>query len=228
MEIIIGRDKDTKQLRISAGTQSKLFGTIGSVPDYVSRQHVKIIVDDSGHFTLINMNPSNMTYVNGITVESKVVTEEDKVELGPTRYLLDWSMVNQFIPTLIDIRPLEAVWENYHRTKMKYQIAERRFNALRSATGVITMIAIVLGMVGGRSVVYFILYGSAVAITLAFTIKAYIASSKVPQQNDELDKKFKKTYVCPNPKCHHFMGFNSYDVLSQNKACPYCKGQYKK
>lgn len=228
MEIIIGRDKDTQQLRLTIGNQSKLVGTPGSVPDYVSRQHVKLTTDERGGFVLTNLKATNVTYVNGLSVDSKHVSEKDKIELGPTRFPLDWSFVDQVMPKMVDIRPLEEVWNHYHETKMKYQIAERKFNALRSATGIITMAAMLASLLGGRGPIYYAMYGLAIGITLAFTIKAYIGSSKIPKQNDELDRDFKKRYVCPNPKCNHFLGYSSYDILSQNKNCPYCKAQYRK
>lgn len=228
MEIIIGRDKETGKLSITASSQTKTFGAPDSVPSYVSRQHAKLEIDDKGQLVLKNLKPSNVTYVNGLSIDSKHVTQQDTIELGPNRYLLSWEFIEKMIPQVVDIKPLEAVWNNYHSKKMEYQIAERRFNALRSATGLITMGAIVMSMIGGRSMIYFILYGLAIGITLLFTILAYVSSSKVPQKNDELDKDFKKKYVCPNPKCKHFLGYTSYDILSQNKQCPYCKTVYKK
>lgn len=228
MDIIIGRDKETGKLSVTAGSQTKTFGAPDSVPSYVSRQHAKLEIDDKGQLILKNLKPTNVTYVNGLSIDSKHVTRQDKIELGPNRYLLNWDIIEKVIPQVVDIEPLEAVWNNYHSKKMEYQIAERRFNALRSATGLITMGAIVMSMIGGRGLVYFILYGLAIGITLLFTILAYISSSKVPKKNDELDKDFKQKYVCPNPKCKHFLGYTSYDILSQNKQCPYCKTLYKK
>lgn len=228
MELIIGRDKETGKLSVTMGAQTKTFGTSGSVPAYVSRQHAKLELDDKGRFVLINLKPTNVTYVNGLSIESKHVSQTDQIELGPSRYKLDWDVIEKMLPQVVDIRPLEEVWNDYHARKMKFQIAERRFNALRSATGLITMAAIVMSFVGGRGLVYFLMYGLAIGITLIFTIMAYVSSSKVPQQNDALDRDFKKKYVCPNHKCGHFLGYTSYDVLSQNKQCPYCKSQYKK
>jgi len=228
MELIIGRDRETGRLAITAGTQTKTFGAPDSVPSYVSRQHAKLELDDSGRLVLQNLKPTNVTYVNGLSIESKHVTTSDKIELGPNRYLLDWDIVEKMMPQVADIRPLEGVWNEYHRKKMEYQIAERRFNALRSVTGLITMAAIVMSFVGGHGTAYYVLYGLAIGITLLFTILAYISSSKVPEKNEALDREFKKKYVCPNPKCGHFMGYTSYDILSQNKQCPYCRTQYKK
>ena len=40
-------------------------------------------------------------------------------------------------------------------------------------------------------------------------------------QNELIDN-----YICPNPKCKHFLGQQPYKVLRQNKNCPYCKAKW--
>ena len=45
-------------------------------------------------------------------------------------------------------------------------------------------------------------------------------------EQEYLKKVFQQKYVCP--KCGHFMGFQDYDLLVQNNACPYCKTKYIK
>lgn len=228
MEIIIGRDKETGQLRITMGQQSKLVGTPGSVPDYVSRQHVKITTDDSGGLVITNLKPNNVTYVNGLSVDSKHVTESDRVEMGPTRYPLDWTQVLGMMPVMADIRPLEAVWTNYNNTKKQNQIKLARLNAIRGGTSIITMGAIAMGLMGSRGGVQLAAYGIAVLISLFFFIKSLRDADKMPQKNEEIERNFRATYVCPNPKCRHFLGNKPFDLLMQDKQCPYCKAQYRK
>lgn len=228
MEIIIGRDKETGKLKLIVGTQVKTFGAPESVPTYVSRQHAKLELDEKGRFVLKNLKATNVTYVNGLSIETKHVTPNDKIELGPTRFLLDWSIIEKVLPQIVDIKPLETVWNEYHTKKMKYQVAERKFNTIRSASGLITMAAVAVSVIGGRGTMYIVLYALAIGISLIFFIIAYINSSKMPKLNDELDKEFRKKYVCPNKNCSHFLGFTAYDVLSQGKQCPFCRAQYKK
>lgn len=222
MEIIIGRDAITSQLSITANGQEKLIGKEGSLPPTVSPQHCKLIINDKG-IRLRNLDINNFTYVNGQGVESKGVTLTDKIELGPGRYLLDWESVSSFLPA--DIRPLEKVWNEYERERMELQITERRFNSLRSATGLITMAAIVLGIMTGRqSFWYIVIYVVAILISLGFTIKAWRNASLVPQKSQRLNQQFQHDYVCPH--CGRFLGNQSYQILSQNDHCPYCKTQF--
>lgn len=212
MEIIIGRDIQSGKLSLKVDGKGEIQG----------QQHCKLTINN-GQMRLNNLDVNNYTYVNGQSIESKAVTLNDMIELGKDHYLLDWSQLKPYLP--IDIGPLKLVWEEYERQNLKLQIKERKFNALRSATGLITMIAIVLSLAsGGRNKWYLMLYAIAIIISVAFFIKAYIDSSKLPQKRQDLSKQFQRDYVCPH--CGHFMGNQPFDILVQNSSCPYCKKQF--
>lgn len=226
MEIIIGRDQQTRQLCIVKDGNSKLYGQPGSVPMDVSRHHISLQPAGVGKWQIKNLNERNVTFVNGIAVESKTISESDKVELGNSHYLFSWDALQDPKVETVDIRPLKAIWKEYDEQKFDAQIAERKFNAARSATGIITMLAIACSIILGHGPIYIMLYAVAIGISVVFTYQAYIKSTEVPQQQRELTKHFQQRYVCP--KCGHFMGFTDYDILIQNDACPYCKTKYKK
>lgn len=226
MEIIIGRDQQTRQLSIVKDGVTKHYGQSGSVPMDVSRHHISLQPIDEGKWKIKNLNEQNVTFVNGIAIESKNISENDKVELGNSHYLLNWEALSEPKEETVDIRPLKIIWKEYDEKKFDSQIAERKFNAARSATGIITMLAIACSIILGHGPIYIILYALAIGISLAFTYLAYKKSTEVPKQQRELTKRFQQTYVCP--KCGHFMGFLDYDILIQSDACPYCKTKYKK
>lgn len=226
MEIIIGRDQQTRQLSIVKDGVTKHYGQPESVPMDVSRHHISLQPIDEGKWKIKNLNEQNVTFVNGIAIESKSISEKDKVELGNSHYLLNWEALSEPKEEIVDIRPLKIIWKEYDEKKFDSQIAERKFNAARSATGIITMLAIACSIILGHGPIYIILYALAIGISLAFTYLAYKKSTEVPKQQRELTKRFQQTYVCP--KCGHFMGFQDYDILVQNDACPYCKTKYKK
>lgn len=228
--IIIGRDSGTARLRFTLDNDYKLFGNAGSVPQSVSHQHCKLEKDPSGGFTLYNLKPENVTFVNGVAIEKKHVTTEDRIELGPNRYKLDWSVLQQLMPVTIDLRPLKSVWDHYHDERIAFQIRERKLNAISRIGSIFTMAAVASGFLlsGHGKAVYYVLYFIAIAITAVSTIIAYINSSKIPKLMDDLDQRFKDNYVCPNTSCHHFMGYSPYDILSQSQECPYCRGKYEK
>lgn len=226
MEIIIGRDQQTRQLSIVKDGVTKHYGQPGSVPMDVSRHHLSLQPIGEGKWKIKNLNEQNVTFVNGIAIESKNISENDKVELGNSHYLLNWEALSESKEETVDIRPLKIIWKEYDEKKFDSQIAERKFNAARSATGIITMLAIACSIILGHGPIYIILYALAIGISLAFTYLAYKKSTEVPKQQRELTKRFQQTYVCP--KCGHFMGFQDYVILVQSDACPYCKTKYKK
>lgn len=226
MEIIVGRDQATRQLSIVKDGKRKLYGLPNSVPMDVSRNHVSLQPLGNGKWQVKNLKEQNVTFVNGIAIESKTISENDKVELGNSHYLLSWNALSEPKVETVDIRPLKSIWEEYDNQRIQNQIAERRFNAARSATGIITMLAIACSFILGHGPIYLVLYALAISVSVLFTIQAYRKSTEVPQQQRELSKQFQHRYVCP--KCGHFMGFTDYDILIQNDACPYCKAKYKK
>ena len=229
MEIIIGRDANTSQLKITIGQQSKVFGAVGCIPITVSRQHCSLTDNPDGTYRIVNLKPQNITYVNGVEVMVKNITEKDKIELGPDKYLVSWDLIKGLMPKMVDFRPLKHVWEEYDEHKLDQQIADRKFNSLRSITGLITMGAIALSIVYPdfrETPLYIGVYLLAIFISVCFTVKAYQDSSRGPMKTKKLTEDFQQHYVCPN--CGHFLGFQSYDVLMQNTACPHCKAKIKK
>lgn len=222
MEIIIGRDSETSRLRLSADGQELLCGEPGTVPSSVCNRHC-ILTFTADSISLKNLDINNYSYVNGQAVELKHISPSDNIELGPEHYLLDWAYIRQMAP--VNIRPLAQIWEEYDKHRIDQQIADRRFNTLRSATGLITMAAIALSIMTGRQSLWFIvLYAFAIIISLAFTIKAWRDAVDVPQKAQQLNREFQRNYVCP--RCGHFMGNQSYELLAQNGHCPYCKAQF--
>ena len=229
MELIIGRDATTSQLRITMGQQSKAFGAMGSVPMTVSRQHCSLNILSDGSYKITNLKPQNVTFVNGVEVMAKTITDKDRIELGPSKFQVSWDWIKSFIPQMVDFRPLKSVWEEYDEHKLDQQIADRKFNSLRGVTGLITMGAIALSIIFPEfreTPLYIGLYLLGILITVGFTIKAYQDSSKGPMKQKKLTEGFQQHYVCPH--CHHFLGFQSYEVLMQNETCPYCKAKIKK
>lgn len=223
MEILIGRDDKTGKMKLTAEGRSVLFGT-QRLPESVLVEHLKLTVEDDT-IRLKNLNINAYTYVNGQAVESKTITKQHTIEIGKDHIPFDWHALDEFITPEADIRPLEAIWNDYESKNISLQIAERRFNTLRSTTGLITMVAIALSIAtGGKSHWYILLYGIAIVASVLFFVKSYLDSSKVPQKRQEMNKAFQREYVCPH--CGHFLGNQSYDILVQNDHCPYCKAKF--
>ena len=223
MEILIGRDDKTGRMKLTAEGRSVLFGT-QRLPESVLAEHLKLTVEDDT-IRLKNLNINAYTYVNGQAVERKTITKQHTIEIGKDHIPFDWRALDEFITPEADIRPLEAVWNDFESRNISLQIAERKFNTLRSTTGLITMVAIALSIAtGGKSHWYILLYGVAIVVSVIFFVKSYLDSSKVPQKRQDMNKVFQREYVCPH--CGHFLGNQSYDILVQNDHCPYCKAKF--
>lgn len=229
MEMIIGRDAATGRLKAVIGQQPLIGGEPGSVPRTVSRQHLSLTRQEGGKYLLKNLKVENTTYVNGLSIEKKVVTEDDRIELGEDHYLLRWDIVKKMMPAeqkVVDIRPLKKVWDNYENFRLTQQINQGKFNNQRQAIGLLTMGAMVLGILTGRSSIILLpVYAVAIAIGVIFFIKAHKKATAIPIQNKEEEKRFIKKYSCP--ACGHYMGMQPYEVLRQNKGCPYCQAKFK-
>ena len=220
MEIIIGRNPKDKKLLLTVDGQGQPAST--SAPVSVGSQHCKLEIKN-GQIQLKNLDINNYTFVNGQIVESKHISKNDKIELGADHYEIDWNIFTPFMPA--DISHLKKVWDDYENDSTALQIKERKFNAMRSVTGIFTMVAITLSIAtGGRSNWYFALYGVAILASIIFFVKAYLDSSKIPQKRRDLTRQFQRDYVCP--KCKHSMGSQPYEFLVQSNCCPYCKTQF--
>jgi hypothetical protein len=226
-EIKIGRDGQTGKLRLTVGGQTATFGQENSVPRSVSQEHALLTIGDDGSLVLTNLNIENDTYVNHRAIERKRISEGDRIILGGEHYRLGWDILKPFIPKMADITSLEQIWRDYQEQRLKMQIRERRFNTLRSATGIITTLAVVLGAVTGRdNPLFMALYIAAGVISLVFFIIAFRASSQIPLKQNQLTEDTKYRYKCP--ACGSLLTLQDYDMLRQTKGCPHCGAIWKK
>lgn len=225
MEIIIGRDQQTRQLNIVKGESTRRYGPKESVPMDVSRHHISLQQIDGGKWKICNLNERNVTFVNGLAIESKTVTENDKVELGNSRYLFSWSALQEPKVETVDIRPLEKIWYWYETTQLEMKESERKTQNIQRLVGILSSCGILFMFVEGFGSMRYVLVGLSVLIALFFFLRGFSPNSSLNIKLNDLSKEFRKKYVCP--KCGHYMR-DPYDVLVQNDVCPYCKTKYKK
>lgn len=247
--ILIGRESDNGRLLVSLminGTaKTAAMGSAGSVPNCVSRckpaegvAHCKIVIDGGGNMTIVNMKPANVTYVNGVEIVSKRISESSNVELGKDRYRLNVdsmlavaskvvNVVKPPTPKTYSVRPLEQAWNEYHDGLLAIKRRGRSIMQLRSASPIFTLgsgsIAAIAKTQDWSSGI-FIVTTTLTVIGLILMIYSFYKSytDKSIEESERLTEDFQRRYVCPNPNCHHFLGMQSYNVLRQNKKCPYC------
>lgn len=224
MEIILGRDAATNRIKAVCNGQVKYYGSQGSVPNDVSREHCSITINGL-NAVVRNIKATNVTYVNGVEILSKSVTENDRVELGPSRFVLPIKdILKDNKEATCDIAKLQQIWNDYEQTLLEYQIAERKFNTARSCVGLVSMGAMMSNILLECSLIYILLSVLAIVISIVFAYVAYKKASQIPVKMVELKRDLQKNYVCTN--CGHFMGFIDAEILKQNKSCSHCKAKF--
>ncbi|MCD8302230.1 MAG: FHA domain-containing protein [Prevotellaceae bacterium] len=247
--ILIGREAEQSRLCVVllSGGQRKmaLVGAPASVPASVSHYnpadqsaHCKIEVDQSGTMQLTNLKSQNVTYVDGMEVESKRISDTSSVTLGSGKYVLDLDLVLHTAIKMVDgmaaqpakpsqqlysIAHLEKVWNDYDDAletiqRRQQQMAKRR------------LLPIIIGSASSLlSAVCALVSTSALYVTIPIAAISFVIYIFLYFQKDTsiADRKaavdaFTENYVCPNDSCRHFMGNQPYKVLRQNKKCPYC------
>lgn len=226
MEIIVGRNPETRQLNIIKNGTSAAKGKPGSVPMDVSRQHVALENVGDKKWKLRNLNENNVTFVNGLAVESKVVSESDKVELGSSHYVLSWSDLYEPKEEIADIRPLKQVWDTYNQKNIEIRKRQKNIGLLASIPVGFTMLGGLFSSIASEEIRPIAIVFTIIALCVMIYGIYRRATDNSIEEQEEVKRQFQRNYTCP--KCGHFMGFQDYELLIQNDVCPYCKTKLKK
>lgn len=240
--ILVGRESGTSRLKLIMrldGTLKEIsMGKEGSVPSSVSRclgegkAHCMIEIRNDGKVIVKNMNDSNVTSVNGLVIESKTVDADSKVviRLGVEDFsvtlqeILD--AVSSLFPQIYDIRPLEKVWEDYEGGLRDFRLKKERFVAISSVTGILTTCGMICMFIPGLEKMRVLFLVITVILAIFFFMARLSAPKKNFEEEQRIKNQFMDNYVCPNPKCKHFLGSSPYRVLRQNSACPHCRTKW--
>lgn len=243
--ILIGKEPGQGRLFVSViingQPKTAAMGQPGSVPNCVSRcipaegvAHCKIEVDHSGNMTLVNLKSQNVTFVNGTEILSKRIDVSSVVALGKDRFsisLFDIIEVAKKIVPLpsvpaqeLSIRHLESVWNEYEEALETIQRRQQQMGKRR-------MLPIMVGSASGIAAPIFatVVATASLYITVPIAAVSFLIYMKNYREKDTsiedrktANNRFMDHYVCPNPQCRHFMGYQPYKILKQNKKCPYC------
>ena len=248
--IFIGRESGRGRLLVSTrlNGQLKTFAIDTVVPKCVShsepaqdKAHCRIDIDQSGQMLLTNLNPLNVTYVNGREIESKKITETSDVSLGINRYALNIETIIAQIermvpaqPKVYSILPLKKVYDDRERS-MDNLKKRRKFSAgvqrlyiplmlFSTIAGVaLTKIGLDETLSKSMSTVFYVL-----AVIILMYGLYLIFTDKSDDESKRIERKFQDNCVCPNPECRRYLGNlgQSYNLLRQHPSCPYCKCKF--
>lgn len=229
MTIIVGRgrSKATQRIEITDPT--------------VSREHCWLTDNGDGTYTLLNKSQQG-TVVNGNRVMKTIVTPNTYITLSGTTTLKVADLLPLEAPSspprpvqkpstpTYSIAHLEAVWEDYHETLLDIQRRQRTTTLLRNASPMFTVgsgvIAGIANRMGSQDVCVVTAILAGIGLILMFYSFFKGLSDNSIDEKEEATELFNSYYVCPNPKCHHFMGNQAYQIVSQHKNCPWCKCKF--
>lgn len=226
-----GRSKATQRMEISDPT--------------VSREHCWLTDNGDGTYTLENKSPQG-TFVDGRQIVKTRVTACTSIRLSPTTTVT----VRDLIPLLqapvarqrmlsstqsqvpeYSISFLKKVWDDYHEGQLDIQREQKSINLMRSASPLFTMgsgaVATLSRTLGWGNAV-FTLTIILTLIGLALMVYSFLkgVNDHSIEKKEALNETFQDRYVCPNPKCHHFLGNKPYSLLRQDRSCPWCKCKF--
>ena len=252
--ILIGREPSEKRrlmISVNADGQQKsgVSAQAEPMPDSVSRclpandtAHCKIIISSTGEMTLENIKASNETYVDGLMIKSKVISDKNAIALGKDRYALDINAVLDMAKKLtgaakqpsddpqpsVAIDQLKLIWEEYERKIYAIQVAQQKKNKRRQLPMMISLSATILSGIlipalGSAATVITIILA---VVSLYILIKNYKEEDTSYQDKKEVKDWLTTHYICP--KCGHFLGEKSFIILEQDKRCLYCQCRWER
>lgn len=255
--ILVGKEPGQGRLLVAiSGTgKTAAIGSPGSVPNCVSRckpaegvAHAKITVDQDGNIVLTNMKSQNVTFVNGLEIQSKKIIQSNTVELGKDRFSVSVPVILETAKKIVgavpppvkqyNISDLEKIWNDFHDKGLKIKKRQKEQGIYAILPMFFTMgagaVTFVLSFILGDDYKDEIQILSGILIVTGLIMLAY---SFTKRKNDtsiedleKISEDFQLRYVCPNPDCNIFFGAISYKLLKnqlrshkdQKMYCPRC------
>lgn len=244
--ILIGRDSSNSKLLISVAKEGQpakgAFVGEEKVPGSVSRckpkekvAHCKIDIDVSGRMYISNLKDTNRTFVDDIQIDTKKITPESKISLGCEHYNLDLNAVLSAAAkvlrivekdTPLSIAHLEPIWNEYQETLDNIKKEQQKRKKVCSFSRILSPLAIVLSIFltsngyGDWAKWAYLLTGISILITIYVE---FLWKDSSDDNKKDAYAKLVDRYICPNPDCRHVMGPKDYQILKQDKKCPYCQ-----
>lgn len=242
MELIIGRESKNNQLIIIADGNPYRLDVGGNVPSSVSRYNIKDgtahcrIIISTGNMRIENLNEMNVTYVNGIEIESSKISMSSVIELGEDQYRINLPKILKLIgfqPTF-STKHLRRVWERYDKALLRLQLEEKKKQNQQKLQGILSQVSMlcviipsVLPSIPIPSWLRCVLVAGALGMGIYFYLKGNQTDDAFIMKKRELDNQFKEDYICPNPKCKEFLNFTPYDTIKSRKKCTHCNCNYQ-
>ncbi len=242
MELILGRDPQGNQLIVVADGKPYRLDVGNNVPNTVTRfdpanstGHCRIVISTNG-MRLENLNEMNVTYVNGENVESCKIGMNSVVELGEDQYRINIPKILKLIgyQPSYSIKHLRRVWERSDKALLRLHLQEKKKQNQQKLQGIVSQVSMLCVIIPSVMPSFpippwlrAVLVVGALGMGIYFYMKGNRTDDSFIIKKRELDEQFKEDYLCPNPKCKHFLGFTPYDTIKSRKKCGICNCNYQ-
>lgn len=244
--LYIGREEQTSRLAVFINAQK---GTVMDVqvPQSVSRwkpleltAHCKLEIYRDGSLKLINLNPNNITMVDGKQIERAWIDTNSNVQLGFESFMLPLTQLLQKVgyKPVFKIDHLQGIYQDYQDKMVEMQLEQSKEASRQRLTGICSTLGMFImlipfenlfgyksdGGMGLPMIIRMALLGIALIMSVSFYLKSRNPANSAVMKRMEINNWLKANYRCPNPECGEPFGPNTdYQRLKAQGQCPYCK-----
>lgn len=244
--LYIGREEQTSRLAAYINPQKGTLLDV-QVPQSVSRwkpheltAHCKLEIYRDGSLKLFNLNPNNLTAVDGQRIERAWIDATSTVQLGFEGYQLPLQMLLKKIgyKPAFRIDHLQVIYQDYQDKMVEMQLEQtkeasrQRLAGICSSLGMLVMLIPFENLVGYKSdggmglpmIIRMVLLVIALVLSVSFYLKSRNPANSAVMKRMEINNWLKAHYRCPNPECGQPFGASTeYQRLKAMGQCPYCK-----
>ncbi|SOD79468.1 FHA domain-containing protein [Spirosoma fluviale] len=222
------------------------------IPDSkVSGHHAQLIHCTPGNFILEDLHSKNGSFVNGLRIRRKLVSDQDSIRLAETE-----TSCQQLIASLTDkpaqplvnaqpvpvqdsqkppadsrsvVQPLDFT-VSFAELKLVYEQYPKMRRDCRNREKMIRTGSVILSSIVGISAVLstgggalpFIQIMSGAGLSMLIpTLSSSLLSTD--EKLELIDKEYREVYRCPNPACRDPFGTRDWDLLATQKTCRRCQ-----
>jgi len=198
----------------------------------VSREHLRVELENTGKITVEDLDSSNGTLVNGRRIRKSLLVANDQLLLGD--YRVDVNNLMMYLQELyrekskdysIPFRAMIPDFEIYEREKRKIMNSGKKGAYLRVGLSLVILIVLLaFPDIIPDEIRYPVILGVGI-VGSVFAIHGQNAGNR-RDALDLLQARYEDKLICPNPRCKAPLINRSLVAWKEVKKCRKCGGRY--